>query len=97
VCNAIDDAGRVARECEQGRRWGFDGKSLIHPGQIDAANAAFAPTAAEVAWATGVVAAFAAPDAAGKGAIRVDGAMVERLHLAAADRIVAVHGAISAR
>ncbi len=97
VCNAIDDPERVARACEQGRRWGFDGKSLIHPGQIDAANAAFAPTAAEVAWAARVVAAFAAPDAAGKGAIRVDGAMVERLHLAAADRIVALHSAISAR
>ncbi|AXJ95623.1 MULTISPECIES: CoA ester lyase [unclassified Sphingomonas] len=90
VCNAIGDAARLAAECAQGAMLGFDGKTLIHPGQIDAANAAFGPDAAEIAWARAVVAAFAAPEAAGKGAIRLDGAMVERLHLAEAKRILAM-------
>jgi citrate lyase subunit beta/citryl-CoA lyase len=90
VCNAIGDEARLAAECAQGAMLGFDGKTLIHPGQIAAANAAFGPSAEELAWARGVVAAFAAPDAAGKGAIRLDGAMVERLHLAEAERLLAL-------
>ncbi|MGR6329292.1 HpcH/HpaI aldolase/citrate lyase family protein [Sphingomonas sp. XXL09] len=89
VCNAIGDAERLAAECAQGAMLGFDGKTLIHPSQIDAANAAFAPDAQQVAWARQVVAAFATPGAADKGAIRLDGAMVERLHLAEAERILA--------
>lgn len=89
VCNAIGDAGRLAAECGQGAMLGFDGKTLIHPGQIDAANTAFAPSADHVAWAQAVVAAFAAPEAAGRGAIQLDGTMVERLHLAEAQRILA--------
>ncbi len=93
VCNALDDPERLARECEQGRAWGFDGKTLIHPGQIDAANRAFAPAAADVAWADAVIAAFADP-AETRGAIRIDGRMVERLHLGEALRIVAVAAAI---
>ncbi|MGP7794735.1 HpcH/HpaI aldolase/citrate lyase family protein [Sphingomonas sp. CLY1604] len=92
VCNAIGDAERLAAECAQGAMLGFDGKTLIHPGQIDAANAAFGPSAEELAWARGVVAAFAAPAAAGLGAIRLDGAMVERLHLAEAERLLALAG-----
>ena len=86
VCNRLDDAAAIERECRQGAAWGFDGKTLIHPAQIAAANAAFAPDAAAVAWARSVVAAFADPAA---GAVRIDGAMVERLHLAAAQRILA--------
>ena len=89
VCNAIGDEARLAAECAQGAMLGFDGKTLIHPGQIAAANAAFGPSAEALAWARGVVAAFAAPEAAGKGAIRLDGAMVERLHLAEAERLLA--------
>lgn len=89
VCNAIGDEARLAAECAQGAMLGFDGKTLIHPGQIAAANAAFGPSGEELAWARGVVAAFAAPEAAGKGAIRLDGAMVERLHLAEAERLLA--------
>src|SRR3546814_6015056 len=83
---AFHDLDRVADECAQGRALGFDGKSLIHPAQIDAANAAFAPDADECAQARAVVAAFALPENAGKGAIRLDGRMVERLHLGEADR-----------
>lgn len=92
VYNAIQDAAGFAAECEQGAMLGFDGKTLIHPAQVEAANAAFAPSAEAVAWAERVVAAFAAPEAAGKGAIRVDGAMVERLHLAEAERVLALVG-----
>ncbi len=88
VCNALGDPGRLTAECRQGAVLGFDGKTLIHPAQIAAANAAFGPSEAELAWARAVVAAFARPDAAGRGAIRVEGEMVERLHLAEAERVL---------
>ena len=91
VVNATDDADRLRTECLQGRAFGFDGKSLIHPAQIEAANAAFSPSADEVARAREVVAAFAAADAEGKGANRVGYRMVERLHLDAAHRLLARH------
>ncbi len=89
VFNRIDDAAGFAAECAQGRLYGFDGKSLIHPSQIDPANAAFAATDAEIAHARALVAAFSAPEAQGRGAIRVDSAMVERLHLDQAMRLLA--------
>ena len=95
VVNATDDADRLEAECRQGRAFGFDGKSLIHPNQIAAANAAFSPSAEEVARAREVVAAFAAADAQGKGAIRLGSRMVERLHLTAAHRLLARHEAAS--
>lgn len=90
VCNAIDDPARFAAECAQGAVYGFDGKTLIHPSQIDAANRAFGPSAAKLAWAERVIAAFADPANADRGAIRLEGEMVERLHLAEAERIVAM-------
>jgi citrate lyase subunit beta/citryl-CoA lyase len=95
VVNATDDADRLRTECLQGRAFGFDGKSLIHPAQIEAANAAFSPSPDEVARAREVVAAFASADAEGKGAIRVGYRMVERLHLDAAHRLLARHAAAS--
>ncbi len=95
VCNDFNDLGQVTAECSQGRRLGFDGKTLIHPAQIDAANVAFAPDADEVATATRIVAAFADPATAGKGAIRLDGRMVERLHLLEAERTIALHRAVT--
>lgn len=95
VVNATDDAVRLEAECRQGRAFGFDGKSLIHPNQIAAANAAFSPSPEEVARAREVVAAFAAAEAQGKGAIRIGYRMVERLHLEAAHRLLARHAAIS--
>ena len=88
VFNRIDDAEGLAAEASQGRLYGFDGKSLIHPSQIAAANAAFAPSDAEITHARAVVAAFSAPEAEGLGAIRVDGAMVERLHLDQAQAVL---------
>ncbi len=95
VVNATHDVDRLESECRQGRAFGFDGKSLIHPAQIAAANAAFSPSDEEVARAREVVAAFAAADAEGKGAIRVGYRMVERLHLEAARRLLARHDAAS--
>jgi len=95
VVNATDDADRLQTECRQGRAFGFDGKSLIHPAQIDAANAAFSPAPEEVARAREIVAAFASADTEGKGAIRVGYRMVERLHLDAAHRLLARHEAAS--
>jgi len=84
VFNALDDDAGFQAECRQGRLYGFDGKSLIHPRQIASANIAFSPSADEIAWARAVVAAFEDPAHAGKGVLRVNGAMVERLHLARA-------------
>ena len=91
VFNRIDDAEGFASECAQGRLYGFDGKSLIHPSQIAGANAAFAPSADEVAQAEAIVAAFMDPSADDRGAIRVNGAMVERLHLVSAQRLLDKH------
>lgn len=95
VYNDIADADGFAAECRQGRDFGFDGKTLIHPSQIDAANAVFAPTQEELARARAVIAAFALPENAGKGVIKVDGRMTELLHLEEAKRVVAVAEAIS--
>lgn len=88
VCNVLEDGPLLAAECAQGAMFGFDGKSLIHPAQIAAANRAFGASDAQVAWAQAVIAAFDLPENAGKGAIRVNGEMVERLHLAQAERII---------
>jgi citrate lyase subunit beta/citryl-CoA lyase len=95
VFNAIGDAEGLARQCAQGADFGFDGKSLIHPGQIGPANAAFSPTAEEIGWARSVVAAFALPENADKGVVKVDGKMTERLHLAQAQRALAVAEAVA--
>ncbi len=89
VSNVLADTPALAAECAQGAAFGFDGKTLIHPAQIAPANRAFAPSAERVAWAEAVIAAFALPENADKGAIRVNGEMVERLHLAEAERIIA--------
>lgn len=97
VFNEIADADGLARQCAQAAALGFDGKSLIHPSQIEPANAAFTPDPDAVAWARTVVQAFEAPEAAGKGVLKVDGRMVERLHLAEARRLIGVAEAIAAR
>lgn len=95
VYNDIADASGFEAECRQGLEFGFDGKTLIHPSQIDAANTIFAPSAEEVARARAVIAAFALPENAGKGVIKVDGRMTELLHLDEAKRVVAVVEAIA--
>ena len=96
VFNDISDEYGLRAECEQGAAMGFDGKTLIHPSQVDCANAVFAPNAADVAQAHDVIAAFAAPENAGKGVLKVNGKMTELLHLEDAKRIVAVDQAIKA-
>lgn len=95
VYNDIADAEGFRAECEQGLAFGFDGKTLIHPSQIETANAVFAPTQEEVSRARAVIAAFALPENAGKGVIKVDGRMTELLHLEEAKRVMAVAEAIS--
>ena len=89
VFNRFQDAEGFAAEAAQARLYGFDGKSLIHPSQIAPCHAAFAPTEAQIVFARAVVAAFAAPEAVDKGAIRVEGEMVERLHLDQAQALLA--------
>ena len=92
----LADADGFAVACRQGREFGFDGKTLIHPKQIAAANAAFAPEAAEVERARRVVAAYAEAEAAGKGLVVLDGRLIEALHAAEARRILALAEAIAA-
>jgi citrate lyase subunit beta/citryl-CoA lyase len=84
------------QECTQGRDLGFDGKTLIHPGQIEACNAIFTPPAEEIAQARKIITAFELPENASRGAIRLDGQMVERLHADMARRTIAIADAIAA-
>lgn len=90
-----DEAGFLA-ECEQGRDFGMDGKTLIHPNQLAVANRVFAPSAEETERARKIIAAFALPENASKGAIQLDGRMVERLHADIAQRTVRIADAIAA-
>ena len=92
----IGNPSGFAEECAQGRDLGFDGKTLIHPGQIDACNAIFTPPSEEVAQARKIIAAFEQPENVARGAIQLDGRMVERLHADMARRTIAMHDAIAA-
>ena len=86
-----------AAACRQGRDLGFDGKTLIHPRTIAAANLAFTPGDEEVALARRIIQAHAEAEAAGRGVVVVDGRLVESLHVAEAHRVVALAAAIAAR
>ncbi len=97
VYNDIANAEGFAAESRQARAFGFDGKTLIHPSQVDPCNTIFAPPADAVKHAGDVIAAFADPANAGKGVLKVNGRMTELLHLAQAKRMVAVADAIAAR
>lgn len=90
VCNDFTDLEHFRAEAEQGLAMGFDGKTLIHPAQVAPCNEVFSPSAEEIARARAVADAFAQPENAGKGAIRLDGRMVERLHLKEAERVLAI-------
>lgn len=96
VYNDFSDEAGLRRECEQGRDFGMDGKTLIHPTQIGPCNEIFAPTADELAWAKKIIGVFDQPENAAKGALQVEGRMVERLHADMARRTVAVGEAIAA-
>ena len=93
----LDDAAGLERACAQGRDLGFDGKTLVHPRQIDAANRAFAPTPVEVALALRIVEAHREAETRGRGVTVVDGRLVEALHVEAARRLLALDEAIRAR
>ena len=92
----LDDDEGFKFSCRQGRELGFDGKTLIHPKTVDAANAIFAPSEAEIAWAQKIIAAHAEAEKAGQGVVVVDGRLVESLHVAQAKRQVALADAIAA-
>ncbi|MBZ9671332.1 CoA ester lyase [Mesorhizobium sp. B2-1-8] len=96
VFNDFRDPDAFARECTQAAAMGFDGKTLIHPSQIEAANHAFAPSAQALAEARAVKDAFALAQNSGKGVIALNGRMVERLHLAQAEKLLAKAAAIGA-
>jgi citrate lyase subunit beta/citryl-CoA lyase len=90
VYNDIGDAQGFAEECAQARDMGLDGKTVIHPSQIEVCNAAFSPSPDEVAQARRIIAAFEAPENKDKGVVALDGRMVERLHAEMARRTVAI-------
>ncbi len=92
----LADDEDFAAQCRQGAELGFDGKTLIHPKTIAAANAAYAPGEAEIEWARRIIAAHAEAEAAGKGVVLVDGKLIENLHVAAAGRTVALAEQIAA-
>ncbi|MEL6550336.1 MAG: CoA ester lyase [Pseudomonadota bacterium] len=96
VYNAFKDENGLRAECEQGRDFGFDGKTLIHPAQVAITNAAFAPTEAEIDLATRQIAAFEEALAAGQGVAVVDGRIVENLHIETARATLAKVQAIYA-
>lgn len=96
VYNDIADSAGFAAACIQGRSMGFDGKTLIHPSQVEPCNAAFSPDAGEIEQAREILAAFALPENQGKGAISLNGRMVELLHAQIARQTVALSDAIEA-
>ncbi len=96
VFNAFKDETGLRAECEQGRDMGFDGKTLIHPAQLDIANNVFAPSEEEVALARRQIAAFAEARARGEGVAVVDGRIIENLHVATAEALIGKAEAIAA-
>jgi citrate lyase subunit beta/citryl-CoA lyase len=95
VYNDFRDEAGFRAECEQGRTLGMDGKTLIHPSQVEVCNELFSPAPEEVAWSRQIIDAFALPENKAKGVITVGGRMVERLHLAMAERVVSIAEAIA--
>ena len=95
VYNDVRDPEGFEAECRQGAQMGFDGKTLIHPGQLDAANAVFAPADAEVESSREIIAAFEAAQREGKGVVTVNGRMIETLHVENARRVLAMADAIA--
>jgi len=94
VYNDIQDAEGFRAVCQQGLEMGFDGKTLIHPTQVEPCNEVFAPSAAELEMAGKIVTAFKAAQAEGKGVVTVDGRMIENLHVDQAERALALASAI---
>jgi len=97
VYNDLGNAEGFAQECQQARDLGFDGKTLIHPKQIEVCNATFSPAREEVEAARKIIAAFDLPENTGKGVIQINGRMIERLHAEMARRTVEIADAIAQR
>ena len=97
VFNGLEDPQGLAAEAAQGRDYGMDGKTCIHPDQVAACNAAFSPSAAEIEAARRIVEAFDRPEATSVNVLRIDGRMVERLHAEASRRVLAVAEALVRR
>ncbi len=95
VYNDVKDLDGFRAECVQGFEMGFDGKTLIHPGQVDICNEVWAPSAEDIETARGMIAAFDEAVAAGKGVVTYNGRMIENLHVANAQRVLAVADAIA--
>ncbi|MBO0840973.1 MAG: CoA ester lyase [Sciscionella sp.] len=95
VYNDVSDVDGFTAECLQGKQFGFDGKTLIHPKQLEPCNTAFAPTQAEIDNARKIIDAFDAARAEGRGVVTVDGRMIENLHVDNARRVLAVADAIT--
>ncbi|GAA4120404.1 CoA ester lyase [Knoellia locipacati] len=95
VYNDVKDAEGFEAECVQGRDFGFDGKTLIHPGQVEVCNSTFAPSEAAVADARGILEAWEA--GAGSGVVTHNGRMIENLHVEIAERVIATHDVIAGR
>jgi len=93
----LDDSDGLEDACRRGREMGFDGKTLIHPKQIDAANRAFAPSPDELDWSRRIIEAHGAAEKEGRGVVVVDGRLVEVLHVAEAERLVAMAETIRER
>jgi citrate lyase subunit beta / citryl-CoA lyase len=94
VYNDVKNTEGFLEECRQGREMGFDGKTLIHPGQVEGANTAFAPSEQAVEDARGILQAW--EDGKGSGVVTYNGRMVENLHVESAQRILSMHEAIQA-
>ncbi|OQO90745.1 CoA ester lyase [Saccharomonospora piscinae] len=97
VYNDVRDAEGFEAECVQARQFGFDGKTLVHPNQLDVCNRVFAPSEADVEHARRVIEALERAVADGRGVVTVDGRMVENLHVEQARRVLALHEAVTAR
>ena len=95
VFNDIKDEAGFAAECAQGRAMGFDGKTLIHPSQVDGCNAAFSPEDDEIDLAVRIISAFEEAERDGRGVVTVDGRMIENLHVDEARRVLAIRDAIA--
>ena len=95
VFNDIKDEDGLLAECRQGRQMGFDGKTLIHPGQVEPCNLAYSPEPDEVELAGRIIAAFEEAEREGRGVVTVDGRMIENLHVDEARRVLAIQDAIA--
>ncbi len=91
----LDDDAGFERACRQGKAFGFDGKTLLHPRTIAPANDIYGPSAEEIAWSERVIAAWSEAAEAGKGVTLLDGKLIENLHVAEAERIIALAGRIA--